>query len=69
MQNKHGNKENKDLLSQIYQCFYWWNFLRFAGPLNIFVPSLVLVDKKIKKTKFEVEEENTKLQIARKLPL
>ena len=48
--------------------FLGWNFLRFAGPLNIFVPFLVLVDKK-SKTKFEIEKENTKLQIRRKLLL
>ena len=35
-----------------------WNFLRFAVPLNIFVPFLVLVDKKIHETKFEIDEEN-----------
>ena len=43
--------------------FLRWNFLRFVGPLNIFVPFLVPVDK------FEIEKDNTKLQIARKLPL
>ena len=42
--------------------------LKFAGPLNL-VPVLVPVDKKNHRTKFEIEEENTKLQIARKLPL
>ena len=42
--------------------------LKFAGPLNL-VPFLVPVDKKNHRTKFEIEEENTKLQIARKLPL
>ena len=31
----------------------------FAGSLNIFVPFLVPVDKKIHNTKFEIEEENT----------
>ena len=41
---------------------------KFAGPLNL-VPFLVPVDKKINKTKFEIEEKNTKLQMARKLPL
>ena len=41
----------------------------FAGSLNIFVPFLVPVDKKIHSTKFEIEEENTKLPIARKPPL
>ena len=33
------------------------------------MPFLVPVDKIIHMTKFEIEEENTKLQIARKLPL
>ena len=41
---------------------------KIAGPLNL-VPFLVPVDKKINKTKFEIEEKNTKLQMARKLPL
>ena len=35
-------------------------FQRFAGPLNIFVSLLVPVNKKILRTKFEMEEENTK---------
>ena len=42
--------------------------VEFAGPLNIFVPFLVPTEKS-HKTKFEMEEENTKLQIARKLHL
>ena len=33
--------ENRKELS----CFLRWNFLRFAGPLNIFEPFLVPVDK------------------------
>ena len=41
---------------------------KIAGPLNL-VPFLVPVDKKIHKTKFEIEEQNTELQMARKLPL
>ena len=37
---------------------------------HIFVPFLIPVEKKNgHKTKFEIEEEHTKLQIARKLPL
>ena len=43
--------------------------IKFAGPLNL-VPFLVPVDKKKNhRIKFEMEEENTNLQIARKLPL
>ena len=49
--------------------FLRWNFLSFAETLNIFVSFLLPVDgKKINRTKFEIEEENTKLQIARKPP-
>ena len=49
--------------------FLRWNFLSFAERLNIFVSFLLPVDgKKINRTKFEIEEENTKLQIARKPP-
>ena len=35
----------------------------------MFVPFLVPIDEKNLRTKFEIEEENTKLQIPRKLPL
>ena len=50
--------------------FLQLNFLRFAGSLNIFVPFIVPVDKSNSYgTKFEMEEENTKRQIARRLPL
>ena len=49
---------------QIYRVFP-----RFAGALNKFVPFLhCMLITKNQKTKFEIEEENTKLQIARKLP-
>ena len=48
--------------------FLRWNFLRFAGPLNILVAFLP-VEKKNHKTKFEIEKENTKLKIGRKLLL
>ena len=43
--------------------------LRFAGTLNIFVAFLMPVEKKNHKTEFEIEKENTKLQIRRKLLL
>ena len=53
-QRKYGSFE-EDLSH-----FLRWHFLRFAGPLNIFVPFLVLSDKKKDETKFEKHEENTK---------
>ena len=53
-QRKYGSFEED--LSR----FLRWNFLRFAGPLNIFVPFLVLADKKKDETKFEKHEKNTK---------
>ena len=53
------DKENRDLLSKIY-FFYFGKISRFAGPLNIFVSLLVPVNKRIHRTKFEMEEENTK---------
>ena len=63
------NKENRDLRAR-FIVFLLVDFLRFAGLLNICVPFLVSVNKnKIHKTKFEIEEENTKLQIACKLPM
>ena len=40
--------------------FSFGKISRFAGPLNIFVSFLVPVNKKIHRTKFEMEEENTK---------
>ena len=49
--------------------FRRWNFLRFAGPLNILVAFLVPVEKKNHRTKFEIEKKNTKLKIGRKLLL
>ena len=64
------NKKKKGSFEQDLSCFLRRNFLRFGVPLNIFVPFLVPVDKKkIHKSKFEIDEENTKLQIVRKLPL
>ena len=64
------NKENRDLRAR-FIVFLLVDFLRFAGLFNICVPFLVSVNKKkkIHKTKFEIEEENTKLQIACKLPM
>ena len=62
-QRKQGYFEQD--LSRFLRC----NFLRFAGPSNIFVPFQCLLIKKIHKTKFEVEEENTKFQIARTMSL
>ena len=59
------DKENR----KIYRVSFSEIFLRFAGPLNMFVPFLVPIDEKNLRTKFEIEEEITKLQIARKLPL
>ena len=49
--------------------FLRWNFLRFAGPLNILEAFLMPVDKKNHKTKFDIEKKNTKLKIGRKLLL
>ena len=64
------DKKKQGSFEQDLSCFLRRNFLRFGVPLNIFVPFLVPVDKKkIHKSKFEIDEENTKLQIVRKLPL
>ena len=41
-----GVKGLKSSSKQDLSRFLRWKFLRFAGPLNIFVPFLVLVDKK-----------------------
>ena len=49
--------------------FCRWNFLRFAEALNMLVAFLVPVEKKNHRTKFEIEEKNTKLKIGRKLLL
>ena len=40
------DKENRDLSSKIYPRFLKWHLLRFAGPLNMFVPFLMPVDEK-----------------------
>ena len=63
------DEENRNISTKIYRVSFGEIFLRFAGPLNMFVPFLVPIDEKNLRTKFEIEEENTKLQIARKLPL
>ena len=63
------DKENRNISTKIYRVSFSEIFLRFGGPLNMFVPFLVPIDEKNLRTKFEIEEENTKLQIARKLPL
>ena len=54
---------DKDLSSKSYRVS-----LRIAGLLYIFLPFRVPVYEKVHKTAFEIEED-TKLQIARKLPL
>ena len=55
---------DKDLSSKSYRVS-----LRIAGLLYIFLPFRVPVYEKVHKAAFEIEEEDTKLQIARKLPL
>ena len=55
---------DKDLSSKSYRVS-----LRIAGLLYIFLPFRVPVYEKVRKKAFEIEEEDTKLQIARKLPL
>ena len=52
--------------SFIFHMFTRSTILRLAEPLNIFVAFLMPVEKKNHKTKFKIEEENTKLQIGRK---
>ena len=54
---------DKDLSSKSYRVSL------IAGLLYIFLPFRVPVYEKVHKTAFEIEEEDTKLQIARKLPL
>ena len=55
---------DKDLSSKSYRVS-----LRIAGLRYKFLPFRVPVYEKVHKTAFEIEEEDTKLQIARKLPL
>ena len=46
-----------------------WKFLKFGEAFNLFVRYLVPVNKKMHKTKFEIEAKDTNLQRPKKLPL
>ena len=59
------DKENRDLSSKIYRVSFGGISEDLLDRYTYLSPPKCLLMKKIYKTKFEIEEENTKLQIAR----